>query len=212
MLLWLVTAVGYFNVLADWVVAFGTVLLAIATFTSIFALREHEKSSMEAAIDREERYRVEQREREERDRKGLLLGELYNWASIINTKCSEFRIYMLKTKNSDIEADKLLAFSSDNLRLELTNAVYFIKIAEGLSDSLKQKVTNLNKELISLISSFVNTNEWCNDNVDDNGNFKGENKSELTPLLNDIWEKEDILKKTINDLFTEIAKTKIELL
>jgi hypothetical protein len=132
--------------MADWVVAIGTIMLALVTFGSIISSR-----------NREQRYRNDQRDREGRDRKEKYLNEIIEWVSRINKIITEMTVSSIKsfsTTNTKLDINSIIMacymVSVSELLNEVVYTSYFRKLGPMLHSSLLEKINELDINVMKL--------------------------------------------------------------
>lgn len=196
------------GVLAERIVAWATILLAIATVAlATVTVNEGRKA------------RKEQRDREDRERKERLLNEIRDWANVINSKvllfvAESFLTDGVPTTPADVTASQRFLKHSANLGLEGTNLEYFTITVKEFSQELIISIDHLKPLITQVVQQTQKLGRLTVEilKVKQQGGSTLKEEKEYSTVVNQTFSSLDALRAAIDVVGNKVAKDKTTLL
>jgi hypothetical protein len=222
---------------AEALVAWGTIVLAYATFMLVKENRDQEVRNRTAQLEMEERYRKaeaekedryrkDQREREDRERKERLLNEIKDWVDDINMKVILIGNDPINKANSldsmnDIKIGKVYLTLALSLINERINVKYFQSLGNEISIELGNIISKLDLDISNLADKLKKMSLRLHGLPADIPLSKIVKQSladvpvsdmEIDNISSELVEYATILNLSIIEILSEVAKAKLALL
>lgn len=186
--------------LTDRIIAWATILLAIATVLLAKVTVNEGGKSRKDLLDKEVR-----------DRNERLLNEIKDWAHELNSKVFLFDSEVLSDEipmyNFQMPLLKRYLKYFSNLELENVNIEYFKHTSQYLSESLLQSIIKTETEILSVKNKIKEDAKLLSEVIENRANT-----SDKIEFASGITANNDSFRSKIKGLTSEIAKAKIAIL